>query len=72
MSDYYHYRAWLYSKIVDVIYGFHLLDQIYDIYDTDDPTDKIVKGYLGHENKAYRVWRTSNGEWVFKEIEYEQ
>lgn len=72
MSDFYNYRAWVYTKIVDTIYGFHLLDQIYDIYDTGDPTDKTVKGYLGHENKAYRVWQTSNGEWVFKEIEYEQ
>lgn len=76
MSDFYNYRAWAYTKIVDTIYEYHLMDQIYDIYDTNDPlgndpTDKIVRGCLGSEIKVYRVWRTSNGEWVFKETEYE-
>ena len=69
---FYNYESWVCTKIVDVIYEYHLMDEIYEIYHTDDPTDKIVKGYLGNENKAYRVWRTSSGEWLFKEIEYEQ
>jgi len=72
MSDIYSYNSWLYLKIADVIYEYHLMDEIYEIYDTDIPTNKIVKGCLGCKIKVYRVWQTSNGEWAFKETEYEQ
>lgn len=65
------YESWICTKIADVIYEYHLMDEIHDICPTEDPTDKIVKGCLGHRHKIYRVWRTSSGEWLFKEIEYE-
>ena len=72
MSEFYNYESWTYTKIADVIFKFHLMDEIYDIYHTEDPTDKIVRGRLGSEAKIYRVWRTSNEEWLFKEINSEQ
>ena len=72
MSDFYDYETWVYTKIVDVIYKYHLMDEIYDIYHTEDSTDNCIRGRLGHRHKAYRVWQTSSGEWLFKEIEYEQ
>lgn len=72
MSNVYNYESWVCTKIEDVIYEHHLMDEIYEIYHTKDPTDKIVKGRLGDEIKFYRVLRTINGEWVFKETKYEQ
>lgn len=71
MSNVYNYESWVCTKIEDVIYEHHLMDEIYEFYHTKDPTDKIVKGRLGDEIKFYRVLRTINGEWVFKETEYE-
>ena len=66
------YKSWIYTKIEDVIFEHHLMDEIYEFYHTEDPTDKIVRGCLGREAKVYRVWQTNNGEWLFKEIEHEQ
>lgn len=71
MSAAYDYESWIYEKIADVIFEYHLMDEIYEFYHTEDPTDKIVKGRLGEEIKFYHVWRTISGEWVFKETEYE-
>lgn len=71
MSNVYNYESWIYAKVADVIYEYHLMDEIYEIYHTDDPTDKIVKGRLGEKIRFCRVWRTSNGSWLYKEIEYE-
>jgi hypothetical protein len=65
------YESWIYTKIEDVIFEHHLMDEIYEFYHTEDTTDKIVKGRLGNKTKFYRVWRTIGEEWVFKEIEYE-
>lgn len=72
MANFYNYNEWLHSKVVNVIYEHHLMDEIYNIYHTTDSTDKFVRGRLGHEIKVYRVWRTSNGEWLYKKTEYEQ
>lgn len=71
MIDSYNYKSWVYAKVADVIYEYHLMDEIHEIYPTEDPTDKIVKGRLGEKTRFYRVWRTSNGSWLYKEIEYE-
>ena len=72
MLDLYDYESWVCAKIADVIYEYHLMDEIYEFYHTKDPTDKIVKGRLGDEIKFYRVLRTINREWIFEETEYEQ
>ncbi len=72
MSNFYNYESWVCAKVADVIYEYHLMDEIHEIYHTEDPTDKIVKGCLGYKTKFYRVWRTGNGSWLYKEIEYEQ
>lgn len=49
------YKSWIYTKIEDVIFEHHLMDEIYEFYHTEDPTDKIVRGRLGSEAKIYRV-----------------